>query len=211
MPCHWDADNNQILSALCMHCKDPDFTPIFEDMENVGCCRYEPVFTLFEINKMVLDGEVDFFIQQIYHHPNRRVYPFEIVIGAQVDQRFNRAAEQEKYKKWLNNPSTRYRAVDFKLKYAICSFFILGKWCGLPPHFKTSICRSFVCLTIEDTASEKTRQQMQTWQRNIVDEAEKFNRFHRERLQKKGLNLIDHMDDILQYFTDRRYSGGFRE
>lgn len=210
MPCHWDADNKQILSALCMHCKDPDFTPIFEDMENVGCCRYEPVFTLFEIYKMASEGESDFFLQQIYHHPNRRVYPYEIVIGARIDQRFNRPEEQENYKRWLNNPSTRYRAEDLRLKYATCSFFLSGQGCRLPPHYKTSICRSFVCHTIEDQVSEETRQHLQTWQRNIIDEAEKFNRYHRERLQKKGLNLVDHVSEILQYFT-QMCTGGLQE
>ncbi|MBO8173004.1 MAG: hypothetical protein H0Z33_14080 [Bacillaceae bacterium] len=199
MSCRWDGDNKQILSSLCMHCGDPDFTPVFDDMENVGCCRYEPVFTLFEIYKMVRDGDDDFFMNHIYHHPKRRIFPYEILVEAQVDDRFYRSEEQEKYRKWLANASTRYRAVDFKMTYSICSFFVSGKGCGLPPRYKTSICRSFVCHTIEDQAAEETRQQLKTWQRSIIEEAESFNRVHQEQLQARGWNLIDHPDQVLTY------------
>lgn len=195
----WDRDNKQILSSLCINCSDKRFTPLFPDMENVGCCRYEPVFTLFEINKMVQDGREDFFLREIYSREDNTIFPFEIMVHAKIDERFEHSTIQEKYARLLASRHTRYQAMELRTRYAVCSFFVSGRGCGLNPLYKTSICRSFVCESILHHGGPQERASIQRWQSDIHLECDEFNRLAQRQLEKLGINLLDHVEQVIAY------------
>jgi hypothetical protein len=204
----WDAKSNQLLSTVCRNCPDPHFQRRSEELPHIGCCAYEPVFTLFEIYKMIAAGETDFFMEQLYRNPRNTIYEYEIVAGAFIHPLFysRRPGESEspaeRYERLRQSPRTAYQAVDERLAYAVCQFFVDGKGCGLNPHFKTSICRSFICDAIEERLSEEERKQLSARQRMIRDEAEPFHRKYRAIFQEKGWTLGDNIEEIMVYLQE---------
>jgi hypothetical protein len=202
----WEEESKQLLSTVCRCCPEPHFQRRSPELLHIGCCAYEPVFTLFEIYKMVVAGEEDFFLEQIYYNPKNTVYDYEIVAGAYIHPLFyQRIPEEEespaeRYEKLRQSPHTAYQAVDERLAYAVCQFFVDGKGCGLNPQFKTSICRSFICGAIEDRLTDEERAQLAVWQRAIREEAEPFHRRHQAILRERGWTLPQHVDSIIDYF-----------
>jgi hypothetical protein len=202
----WEEETGQLLSVVCRNCPEPHFQRRAAELLHIGCCAYEPVFTLFEIYKMVAAGESHFFMKQVYNNPQNTIYEYEIIAGAFIHPLFyERISEDlespaEKYERLKQSPPTVYQAVDERLAYAVCQFFVDGKGCGLDARFKTSICRSFICGAIEDRLPEKERRQLATWQRTIRDEAELFHRKYRAVFQEKGWTLRKNVEEIVQYF-----------
>ncbi|MBN6187989.1 hypothetical protein JQN58_14030 [Aneurinibacillus sp. BA2021] len=202
----WDEGSRQLLSDVCRACPEPHFQRRSPKLPHIGCCAYEPVFTLFEIYKMIVAGETQFFLQSIYNNPRNSVHEYEIVAGASIHPLFyERAAGEtespaQRYERLQQSPRTMYQAVDERLAYAVCQFFVEGKGCGLAPAFKTSICRSFICSAIEDRLSKEEHKRLAGWQRTIRDEAEPFHRKHKAVLMQKGWTLADHMEEVIDYF-----------
>ncbi|MED0678178.1 hypothetical protein P4S83_07400 [Aneurinibacillus thermoaerophilus] len=202
----WEEENRQLLSAVCRNCPEPHFQRRSGDLPHIGCCAYEPVFTLFEIYKMIAAGKTEFFLKEIYANPQNEIYDYEIVAGASIQPLFyERSSEEdespaERYERLKRSPNTAYLAVDERLAYAVCQFFIDGKGCGLDPRFKTSICRSFICSSIEEQLTEEERKHLSAWQRAIRDEAEPFHRRHKAILEEKGWTLRNHVHGIVEYF-----------
>lgn len=195
----WDKDKKQILSTLCMNCTDNRFTPIFPDLENVGCCRYEPVFTLFEIYKMVQDDHEELFLHEIYDHKDNTIYPYEIMIHAKVDPRFGHPAIQQEYARLSHNKHTAYQAMEFRTRYAVCSFFVSGQGCGIDPRYKTSICRSFVCESVLQNGGTAEKAAISRWQSEIQQECDEFNRLAERQLKELGINLLDDVEQVIAY------------
>jgi hypothetical protein len=200
----WDQENRQLLSIQCRQCQDPHFQSISKEFEQVGCCRYEPVFTLFEIWKMLKKDQESFFKKEIYFNPRNRVFAYEIIAGAIIHPLFYERGEDgcipaERYNQLMSNPHTKYQGIDLRLKYGICSFFVKGEGCGLEPSFKTSICRMFICDSIEDTLNKKELKKLHDMQRMVREEADCFQRAHVQALKQKGINLIEHLDQVVDY------------
>lgn len=203
----WDRDAGQLLSAVCQNCPEPHFQRRTPQLPHIGCCAYEPVFTLFEIYKMIEDGQTDFFLNQVYSHPDNTVCEYEIIVGARIDPLFyekqpgEKEAPFERYERLLQSPRTIYQATDERLAYAVCQFFENGRGCGLQPKFKTGICRSFICTSIEEVLSDTERKQLADWQRVIREEADPFHRRQQAELERRGWTLPDHVEQIIDHFT----------
>lgn len=200
----WDQPNEQLLSPQCRQCKDPHFQSLSPEFEPAGCCRYEPVFTLFEIWKMVRSGEESFFKEAIYANPQNRIFKYEIMAGAIIHPSFYEPGEDgtipsHVFNQLMGNQHTKYQAIDLRLKYGICPFFIKGEGCGLKPSFKTSICRMFICDSIEEALNKKELEKLHRIQREVRGKGDTFHRYHAGILQNKGLDLINHPDQILHY------------
>ncbi|HBI03374.1 MAG TPA: hypothetical protein DDY49_05005 [Paenibacillaceae bacterium] len=200
----WDQHNKQLLSPHCRQCRDPHFQRISEDFEPAGCCRYEPVFTLFELWKMVRSGEESFLKKEIWNHPQNHIYEYEIIAGAHMHSSFYEKREDGSipshvFEQLMGSQHTKYQAVDLRLKYGICPFFIKGEGCGLKPSFKTSICRMFICDSIEEALNKKELEKLHGIQRKVQEEANTFNSFHAGILREKGLDLIRHLDEVIDY------------
>lgn len=200
----WDQHNKQLLSPQCCQCKDPHFQSISEEFEPAGCCRYEPVFTLFEIWKMIRNGEESFFKKEIYFNRQNSINEYEIMAGAHIHSSFYKEKGDGSnpsllFYQLMSKKHTKYQAIDLRLKYGICSFFIEGKGCGLKPSFKTSICRMFICDSIEGTLNKKELEKLHKIQKEVREEADTFHRLHAGILQNKGLNLMHHLDQVLLY------------
>ncbi|WP_027414802.1 hypothetical protein [Aneurinibacillus terranovensis] len=201
----WDETNLQILSSMCRKCPEPHFQPRTPELPQIGCCAYEPVFTLFEIYKMVSSGEEEFFLHSIYPNPKNTVYDYEIIAGGNIHPLFYKKqpgqteTPYERHESLKKSVSTAYLAVDERLGYTMCQFFEEENGCGLPPAFKTSICRSFMCCSIEKALTEEERVLLDDWRRRIREEAETFHRKHKEVLQGKGISLGGNVLDIIGY------------
>jgi hypothetical protein len=202
----WDVENKQLLSPVCRRCPEPHFQPRTDQQAHIGCCAYEPVFTLYEIYAMVRAGEERFFLENIYKNPVNTIYPYEITAGGRLHPSYyvkkegQEISPYEKTKDLSQNQRTRFLAVDEKLAYTVCQFFVDGKGCGLDARFKTSICRSFICQSIEDKLSKRDGEQLDAWRRSIREEAEPFHRHHKKVLQKEGITLLEDVQAVLGYF-----------
>ncbi|WP_134699875.1 hypothetical protein [Ammoniphilus sp. YIM 78166] len=186
----WDAENQQLMTPLCRNCPEDYFAPYRPHFEHVGCCSYSPVFSLYELWKMVSSGHREFFINNIYRNPNRTVKEYSVVVHAHVHPEF------ELYTKECD---WRDAEEEFKLSFSICQFFVKGKGCGLDPRFKNGTCRSFICSAVEERLDQKGRVLLQDSARQIRYEVETFNQVHQDALSKKGWNLIDHLPQVLDY------------
>lgn len=190
MTIFYDPQAKQILTPLCRQCPDEQFAPADDTRPHVGCCSYSPTFTLLEIYKMIKAGQLDFFIQRIYHHPNRSLKEFEITIHAHVAPSFFKLDLAELSKEEYE---------EKKLGYSICQFFNPGKGCTLPPAFKTSTCRAFICLAVEKRLDKSRQQHLADWSREIQQEARHFNSTHKLVLKERGWNLREHLFQIIDY------------
>jgi hypothetical protein len=189
----YDKKNKQILTSICRSCPDEYFVPKHPSLLHVGCCSYSPVFTLFEIHKMLKENQKEFFIDEIYYNDSNTIRPFDIVIHSTVHSLFDEAD--------IKGKST-LEIEDIKLGYSVCQFFKVNKGCSLHPPFKTSVCRSFICSTIEESLSEIKKQEMLTWVKGIRSEAEEFNLKHQAILQEQNLNLINNLEQVLNYLEN---------
>ena len=53
--------------------------------------------------------------------------------------------------KFPKNPLTQLEKDDLRHSYSICQFSEENKGCSLDPSFKNSVCRSFICTSIEES------------------------------------------------------------
>jgi hypothetical protein len=175
---------------MCRQCPDEYFTPIDQRIPHVGCCSYSPVFTLFNIHKMLKEGQKEFFLDKIYYNKSNTIRAYNIVIHAEIDP-------------LLDNYDTTTLSTmeieDIKIKFSVCQFFVEGKGCGLPPQFKTDICRTFICTTIEDQLSVQKKAQLTKWIKDIKQETSEFNIKHQDILSTRGMNLMDRLHDVMNY------------
>ena len=188
----WDQKHKQLLSHDCRNCPDPFFAPYSEDLPHVGCCSYSPVFTLFEIYKMVQASEELFFWDRIYHNPNSTVKDYEIIVHAHVHSKFDEAKKEI-------GLSSKLEEEDFKLRFSVCQFFKDGKGCGLNPHFKNKVCRSFICPALEDRMEDSEKQHLEDHVKEIQAEVEGFLNVHETVLKQRGWTFADHMEEIVDY------------
>lgn len=188
----FDPQAKQILTPFCRQCPDEQFAPVDETLPHVGCCTYSPTFTLFEIYKMIKAEQLDFFIEQIYNNPHRTLQEFEITIHAHVAAIFFKLDHSGLSKKEYE---------EKKLRYSVCQFFAHNKGCTLPPAFKTSICRTFICFAVEQRLDKNMQQQLTAWSKQIQQEAKQFNSMHTQLLREKGWNLSEHLSQIVNYLA----------
>jgi hypothetical protein len=186
----YDERHKQILSPLCRKCPDEYFSPIDQRIPHVGCCSYSPVFTLFDIHKMLKDGQRAFFLEKIYNNESNTIRPYNIVIHANVHPLFD---------DYDTSTLSDIEREDIKIKFSVCQFFEAGKGCGLPPQFKTDICRSFICSTVEEQISHEKMDQLTQWIKRIKQETSQFNTKHQNILSDKGLDIKMQLHDVLDY------------
>ena len=192
----FDSQYKQVLTSACIKCKDPYFAPAFPQMIHVGCCSYSPVFSLFEIYQMIKGGNTEFFIESIYSHQCATIMPYEIIINAEINPLFN--------KQKIDHLSSIEKD-DIRLQYSVCQFFEQQKGCALPPTYKNSTCRSFICLTVEEQLDDQTQTELKKWNTLIKQEVNAFVEQHRLALQKRGLNLQTNVQDVIDYL---KFEGG---
>lgn len=188
----WDSEFKQIMTSLCRSCPDDYFAPYSKQMEHVGCCSYSPIFTLFEIWKMVKSEQVDFFMEQIYNNPCRTLGDYDIVIHAYVHDAYEQSME--------GKPLFETEEDDMRIKFSVCQFFKRGKGCGLNPFYKNSVCRSFICSAVEDKLDQASKLQLSQWARQIRTEADGFHEQYKKLFKEKGWSLRSHVTEILEYF-----------
>ena len=189
----YDAKHKQLLTTACLNCKDPYFAPAKPTMMHVGCCSYSPVFSLFEIYKMLQDNNKEFFLESIYHHKSAEITPYEVVIHAKVDPLF----EENK----LEHLST-IEQEDIRLQYSVCQFFKPQKGCNLPPSYKNATCRSFICLTVEEKLNSHTKTEVKNWNILIQKEVNSFVKQHEKALKLRGINLQNNVISVLDYLQN---------
>lgn len=185
----FDSQSKQVLTSACLKCKDPYFAPARPEMVHVGCCSYSPVFGLFEIYQMIKDGNSEFFMELIYHH-SATILPYEIIINAEINPLF--------YEQKINHLS-QIEKDDIRLQYSVCQFFEQKKGCTLPPSYKNSTCRSFICLTVEEQLDDQTQIEIKKWTTLIKQEVNAFVEQHRPVLQSHGLNLQTNVQGVVDY------------
>ncbi|RXT04812.1 hypothetical protein [Ammoniphilus sp. CFH 90114] len=188
---YWDSENKQIMTSLCRSCPDDYFAPYSQDLQHVGCCSYSPVFSLYEIWKMVKSGKREFFIKRIYENADRTLAEYEVVVHAYVHNSYEHITRDQFLSKT--------ELTDWKLKFSVCQFFVEGKGCGLDPYFKNSVCRSFICSAVEEQLGNEDQDHLKEWVRLIRLESETFNEHHKKILHRKAWSLEHHMPQILDY------------
>lgn len=189
----WDSKNKQILTTLCRQCPDEYFAPYFSNSPHVGCCSYSPTFGLFEIYNMVKAGQRDFFLTTIYENERAEITEEGILVHADVDPRYQELAQRQLL--------PIQEAEDLRLRFSICQFFVQGKGCGLPAAFKNSTCRSFICLAVEESLSDREQQQLINWAKEIRAEVDEFVQRHRVVLKEKGWTFPNDIQPILDYLA----------
>lgn len=189
----YDTKDKQILTSICRNCPDPYFAPKHPSFPHVGCCSYSPVFTLFEIYKMLKADQKEFFLGHIYTNTSNSIRPYEIVIHANVHSLYDEIDQKDK---------STTEIEDTRIGFSICQFFEEGKGCTLHPPFKTSVCRSFICSTVEERLSAFEKEKLLNEVKSIKSEAEEFKVKHRIGLQKKKWNLQDNLPDLLNYLEN---------
>ncbi|MCL7747436.1 hypothetical protein [Halalkalibacter alkaliphilus] len=187
----FDNINKQILSSACLQCEDEFFQPPSNNIPKVGCCSYSPTFYLLEIAKMINKDEA-FFQNCILQHPKAHISPFHITVQAQVHPDYTHIANKESLSKLA--------ADDLRHSYSVCQFFKYEKGCSLDPSFKNSVCRSFICLSIEAHLNKKEKESLQSWTHLIKHEESLFQRTHEESLKKLGVNLQSNPSAVVHYF-----------
>jgi hypothetical protein len=187
---HYDQINDQILTPLCRQCPEEYFKPLTDQIPHVGCCSYSPVFTLFEVYKIIKEDQIPFFLENIYHNPKATIFPYEIEVHARVHLSF------EQYD---SSSFTQIEKEDLRIKFSVCQYFEQGKGCGLPPLFKTSVCRSFICSSVEERLDRDEKRKFTLYVRKIRSEASQFNLLHKKRLVEKGINFVHHLPQVLDY------------
>jgi hypothetical protein len=188
----FDSQHKQIMTNACLKCKDPYFAPARPEM-HVGCCSYSPVFGLYEIYQMIKTGQVEFFIETIFQHRSATIMPYEIIIHAEVSPLFS----EEKI-----DHLSPIEKDDIRLQYSVCQFFQPQKGCTLPPTYKNSTCRSFICLTVEEQLDEETQTELKKWNTVIKQEVHAFVEQHRTALQSRGLNLQTNVQGVVEYLKN---------
>jgi hypothetical protein len=139
---------------------------------------------------MIKEGHKKFFLDRIYNNKSNTIRSYNIVIHAETDPLFD------------NYDTTTLSSIekdDIKIKFSVCQFFVEEKGCGLPPQFKTDICRSFICTTIEDQLSDENKEQLTRWVKGIKQETSEFNIKHQDILSTRGMNLMDQLHDVMDY------------
>ncbi len=187
---NFDSKNKQILTSACLKCIDPYFAPAQQNMIHAGCCSYSPVFGLFEIYQMVKDGKENYFMERIYQNKEATVFPFEIVIHADVNPLFHKQKVDH---------LTPIEKADLRLQYSVCQFFKPKKGCDLPASYKNATCRSFICLPVEENLDHRTQTQLKEWNAIIRKEVHTFVELHRNVLQLRGLNLLNNVTAVIEY------------
>lgn len=187
----WDPVHKQLLSSQCKQCPDSYFAPYQDGLPHVGCCSHSPTFGLFELYKMVKSGDRLFFWEQIYQHERSTVQELTITVHAYVDPLFHRVAKKQSL--------LPYEWEDTKLSFSVCSFFVHGTGCGLPPAYKNKVCRAFICSSIEDGLDDQQRADFVQRAREIREEVELFEKEHEAQMKRKGWTFQKNMASILDY------------
>lgn len=183
-----DQEKKQILSNNCLNCQDPFFQPPNRQFAKVGCCSYSPSFYLLEIAKMCLDNP-SFFINSILTHPNAERFAYSIKVHANV---------HPAYEKTSRGHLSKLERDDLKLSYSTCQYFHNG--CSLNPSYKNAVCRTFICMSVEDSLDEEQKELLQKWTKTFSKEEMDFQIKHEAELNKRGIDLIEDPVQVIQYF-----------
>ncbi|WP_100408133.1 hypothetical protein [Bacillus solitudinis] len=186
---YFDEKHSQILTNSCMNCQEKHFQPPNEQVPRVGCCSYSPVLGLFEIAKIIKQNES--FLHRLLQTSDVSIHPYHIVVHAKVHSTFAKediatlsVLEQE----------------DLKTSYSVCQFFEETRGCTLPPSFKNTVCRSFICSTVELSFTPEEHLNFKKWTQNINKEADNFHREHKLNLQKKSIDIKNNTEKVISYF-----------
>lgn len=142
---------------------------------------------------MVKAGDRAFFMEKIYQHERSEIDRFSITVRARVHPLFFETIKAKKL--------TPMEEEDLKLRFSVCCFFVVGKGCGLNPAYKPSVCRSFICSTIEERLDESEVLALTRRVRQIRNEARAFENVHRARLEQKNGSLKTDIESILDYLS----------
>ncbi|GAE36517.1 hypothetical protein [Halalkalibacter akibai] len=183
-----DQTKRQILSNSCLFCQDEFFQPPTNSLPKVGCCSYSPTFRLLEIANMALKDPL-FLKEDVLSHPKAEVFPFSVKVHANIHSEFH---------KTNHSKLTKIEREDLQLSYSVCQYFEIG--CTLDPSFKNNVCRTFICLTIEDSLNEDQKKELQYWTKTFQDEDRTFQLKHEANLKKLGLDLINNPTEVIDYF-----------
>ncbi|KHF40445.1 hypothetical protein [Halalkalibacter okhensis] len=140
----------------------------------------------------MINKDEAFFLKHILHHPKALLSPYHITVQAQVHSDYERVFWKESLSK--------LEADDLRHSYSICQFFKNEKGCSLHPSFKNSVCRSFICLSIEARLNEDERESLHSWTQMIKHEEMLFQRTHEQALMDLGINLLSDPSAVMDYF-----------
>ncbi|MDT8860620.1 hypothetical protein N0O92_10275 [Alkalihalobacillus sp. MEB130] len=187
----YDKINNQILSSSCLTCKDECFQPPNKEVPKVGCCSYSPTFYLLEISNMIHKDET-FFLEAILSNPKSQISPFHITVPANIHPSYSKTDS--------DLDLSPLEEDDLRHSHSICQFFKNNQGCTLHPSFKNSVCRSFVCLSIEDHLNEREKQPLQAFTHYIKKEESNFQRIHEQQLRNLNADLQTSPVAVINYF-----------
>ncbi|WP_227938138.1 hypothetical protein [Alkalihalobacillus deserti] len=183
-----DIEKRQILSNSCLNCQDDFFQPPNRQFPKVGCCSYSPTFYLLEIAKMCAEDQ-SFFIDSVLMHPKAETFPYSIKVHAEVHPAYQQVRKVN---------LSKLEEDDLKLSYSTCQFF--NKGCSLDPSFKNVVCRTFICMTIENSLEQEQKDSLQKWTKTFSKEELDFQLKHESELKKRGIDLIKNPQKVVQYF-----------
>lgn len=189
----WDSMNRQILTPICRHCPEEYFAPYLSDSPHVGCCSYSPTFGLFELYKMVKAGQRDYFLGTIFENKNAAIMDDGVLVHADIHPQYPNIIQSQRL--------SPQEAEDLRLRFSVCPFFVQGKGCGLPSSFKNSTCRSFICMAVEESLSNREKQRLSEWAKEIRAEADGFVNRHKSFIKAKGWTFRKDIHHILDYLA----------
>ncbi|WP_100372933.1 hypothetical protein [Bacillus sp. FJAT-45037] len=185
---NFDKINRQLLTNACLTCQDPHFQRPTDKMPHVGCCSYSPIFSLFELHKIVMKDSSFFF--HLLNDENSHLNAYDIRVNAWI---------HPEYTTYQDRSLSKMEKEDVKISYSICRFFEEGTGCTLSPTFKNATCRSFICTTVEDSLDQSHKNQFFSWVKTIQTEAYSFHKEHREHLENRKIDLIHNPQAVFDY------------
>ncbi|WP_018922348.1 hypothetical protein [Salsuginibacillus kocurii] len=147
----YDKSNKQLLTSACIQCPDVEFTRRDKELEEIGCCSHSPTFGLGEIQHMLVWEGKEEVERQLVYREGSELSPYSVMVNAFVAPSYHKEDTRN-----LN----QIEKADLKLSYSTCQFFVSQQGCSLSPHYKPSVCRSFICSTVENQLESADKQAM---------------------------------------------------
>jgi hypothetical protein len=183
-----DKEKQQILSNSCLNCQDDSFQRANSSLPVIGCCSYSPTFHLLEIaNMSVKDPE--FLKEFVLKHAKAEIFPYSVKVHASI---------HSDYKNVDLKLLTKLEEEDLRLSYSTCQYFHQG--CTLDSTFKNIVCRTFICLTIEDALNKQEKNELNYWTKTFHKRERDFQKLHEGELKKRGIDLVNNPLEVINYF-----------
>ncbi|MFC0560673.1 hypothetical protein ACFFH4_16945 [Halalkalibacter alkalisediminis] len=130
-------------------------------------------------------------MNSILKHPKAETFAYSIKVHANVHPTYQQTSQEH---------LSKLEKDDLKLSYSTCQYFDNG--CSLDPSYKNAVCRTFICMTIENSLDEKHKKLLHKWTKTFSKEEMDFQVKHETKLKQRGINLIETPAKVIKYFQE---------